>query len=510
MTIAKPNQADVAVIDVGSNSVRLVLYRLDGRAIWTVYNEKVLAGLGRDLAATGRLSPEGKAEALIALRRFRALIEAAEPARAFAVATAAVRDADDGADFAARAAAETGVSLRVLSGVEEARYAALGVVAGAPDAVGLVGDLGGGSLELTPLGADGPEEGHTLPLGPFAFAAKARFDPLAVRAATRAAVKRLPRLAGHDTLHAVGGAWRNLALLHMGIASYPLRIVQQYEMSRAQVGDVARLVSRLSKPSLDRIPGLSRRRAETLPHAAAVLDALVETLGLRRVVVSAYGLREGLVFESLPEAVRRRDPLSAGCAALGARPAIAEALGAALERWSAAALAGLEPLFGGRDGILLAAACRLADLGAHLHPDHRADLVFDQVLRAPVAGLAHAERAFLAYAAFARHTAAGPSRAPAALAGLLSPERLLRARALGSAVRLGCEIGGRSAELLAHARLAITPEAVVVEADPDWASVLLGDQTAKRAATLATLLGRAPILRAATDVPVRTAAFQAA
>src|SRR5580658_1581665 len=149
---AKPAAAwDAAVIDVGSNSVRLVLYRVEGRAVWTVFNEKILAGLGRDIAATGRLSPEGVEAAMAALRRFAALVAAARPDRVFAVATAAARDAEDGPAFCRQVRAETGLDLRVLSGVEEARYSAFGVVAGAPHSGGLVGDLGGASLELIQL-----------------------------------------------------------------------------------------------------------------------------------------------------------------------------------------------------------------------------------------------------------------------------------------------------------------------------------------------------------------------
>ncbi|HMO42687.1 MAG TPA: Ppx/GppA family phosphatase, partial [Phenylobacterium sp.] len=89
-----------AVIDVGSNSVRLVIYRLEGRAIWTVYNEKVLAGLGRDLGETGKLSPEGKDLAVTALRRFKAILQDWAPGDVVAVATAAIREAADGPDFA--------------------------------------------------------------------------------------------------------------------------------------------------------------------------------------------------------------------------------------------------------------------------------------------------------------------------------------------------------------------------------------------------------------------------
>jgi len=491
----RPSHSDAAVIDVGSNSVRLVLYRLDGRAVWTVYNEKVLAGLGRGIAATGRLDPAGVEIAMVALRRFKALVDASGPDAVFAAATAAVRDAQDGPAFKARVEAETGLSLRVLDGGEEACYAALGVLAGAPASSGLVGDLGGASLELTPLDRGEVGQGITLPLGPFSFNAQGGFDARRVDAAVARHIRPLaPRFAS-PTLNAVGGAWRNFALLHMRLCDYPLEIVHQYEMTRSDALEATRFVRQQSRASLERIEGISRRRVDALPHAAVVLEGLIEHLGIQRVVMSAYGLREGLLLDAMAPAVRRRDPLIEGCAALGSRYAVAEALGAALEAWLAPAFATLEPLFAGRDGVLLAAAARLAELGAQLHPDHRAELIFDQVLRAPIAGMTHAERAFLACAAYARHTAGANIPEPGTIGRLLGPERLQRSRALGAALRLGCDLSGRSPELLGRTTIDFKANAVVLKADEQWSATLLGEQSAKRASTLAGFLGKSVKLR---------------
>jgi exopolyphosphatase/guanosine-5'-triphosphate,3'-diphosphate pyrophosphatase len=486
----RPSHSDAAVIDVGSNSVRLVLYRLDGRAIWSVFNEKVLAGLGRDLTRTGRLSPDGVTATLLALARFRALVDASRPRRVFAAATAAVREAPDGEGFRERVERETGFQLRVLSGEEEARYSALGVIAGAPDATGLVGDLGGASLELIRLDGGQPRQGVSLPLGPFAVDVRTRADHDAIREAALRHLAPIERAFRADTLHAVGGAWRNLALLNMKITHYPLSIVHQYVMGRREILDAARFIGQQSRASLERIEGLSKRRIEALPHAAIILETLVEQLGVQRVVMSAHGLREGLLWEAMSPEVRERDPLVAGCAALGSRQPVAEALGQALETWAGPAFGKLEPVFGARDPILLAAAARLAELGAQLHPDHRAELVFNQVLRAPVAGVEHPERAFLACAAFARHTSASQVPDSEVVERLLTPERLQRALALGAAMRLGCDLSGRSPELLGRTRLDLKTGVVVLQAEEAWAPILLGDQAAKRAQTLANLLDR--------------------
>ena len=482
---------DIAVLDVGSNSIRLVLYRVEGRAIWTVFNEKVLAGLGRDLSETGKLSPEGVVLALAALRRFKLVLDGAPGAEVLAVATAAVRDAKNGKAFLKRVEEETGLKVRVLSGEEEARYSALGVAAGQPSAHGVVGDLGGSSLELIRLNAGAPGVGVTLPLGPLALGAP-EFDTEAVRAAAAARLAPLADRFGSPCFYAVGGAWRNLAILHMRLAGYPLAIVHQYEMTAHEALAIARLMAAQSRSSLDRIEGMSKKRSETLPFAALILEALVVQLGFSRIVISAYGLREGLVFDSLPKALRSRDPLVEGCAALGARQGVAEQLGPALESWLTPLWDALAPVFDAeRQPVLLAAACRLADMGARLHPDHRADLVFDQVLRAPIAGQTHAERAFLAAAAFARYTA-HPLREAETLERVLAPDRLKRARVLGAAMRLGCDLSGRSPPLLDQAALSVEKEALVLTVRKDHADLLLGDHTAKRMAALAGLLDLSP------------------
>jgi exopolyphosphatase/guanosine-5'-triphosphate,3'-diphosphate pyrophosphatase len=503
---ASQRPKDVAVIDVGSNSVRLVFYRVEGRAVWTVYNEKVLAGLGRDLAVSGRLSPEGVETAMAALRRFAALVDASKPDHVFTAATAAARDAADGQAFCRKVRAETGLDLDILSGAEEARHSALGVLAGAPGSQGLVGDLGGASLELIRLEDGRPGDGVTLPLGPFSFRDTGRFDPERVVIQVERRLKPHAERLKTAQFNAVGGAWRNLAVLAMRMSGYPLEIVHQYELTRREALEAARVIARQSKGSLERIEGISRRRLETLPHAAAVMEGLIGALGIERVVLSAFGLREGLLFEAMPPAVRALDPLIEGCAALSAREGATPALGPALDRFVTPAFESLEPAFDAREAVLISAACRLADLGARLHPDHRADLIFNQVLRAPIPGMNHSERVFLAIACFARHTAASTVPVPDLVARLLTHERAQRARALGSAIRLGCDLSGSNAELLARARLVIRSSAVILEADEEAAPILFGEQTAKRAATLANLLERDLKLRTAPAARLRETA----
>jgi exopolyphosphatase / guanosine-5'-triphosphate,3'-diphosphate pyrophosphatase len=480
---------DVAVIDIGSNSVRLVLYRLEGQAVWPLFNEKVLAGLGRDLPATGRLSPDGVVASMKALRRFAAVLEGVRPEHVLVGATAAVRDAEDGQEFCERVAAETGLIIRVLSGEEEARYAALGVASGAPGATGVSADMGGASLELTRIEAGEVQGGVTLPLGAFSFGDKG-FEGRKVR---EMADRRLGRVASGfqaPRLYAVGGAWRSLAQVHMALSAYPLKVVHQYAIPAREARDTARFLARQSKGSLDAMPGVSRKRAETLPYAAIVLETLIDRLGLEEIEFSAWGVREGLLYEWLSDRVNSADPLLAGCAALGARQGVASSLPGALQGWISNLLQPLAPIFGARRDIeLTAAACNLADLGARLHPDHRVELTFDQVLRAPIPGQTHAERCFLAAAINARYGGPMATPEPATIERLLDETARTRARILGLAIRLACDLSGRSPNLLANARARVDGQTLKLTAAEGFADVLLGEQTRRRAKALADCMG---------------------
>ena len=480
----------IAVIDIGSNSVRLVLYRLEGRAVWTMFNEKVLAGLGRDLAATRRLSVPGVLSAMTALRRFAAVIEGVQPDQTIVAATAAVREAEDGADFCARVAAETGLQVRVLSGEEEARFSALGVLAGAPGSSGVAADMGGASLELTRIGNGGRnhplDKGVTLPLGPFSLTDPKGFDVDRLRG--RIAKRLAPVADAYATtdLHAVGGAWRSLAQMHMAMTDHPLRIVHEYAMTAADVRDLTRLVARQSKTSLEKLPGVSKRRAETLPYAALVLDGLIEALGLKSVTFSAWGVREGLLYAGMSSDMAAVDPLLAGCSAWGGRQGVDPALPRALDGWLQPVVSAMPEAFGEeRDAVLTSSVCRLADLGARLHPDHRVDLVFDQVLRSPIPGQTHAERAFLAVAMNARYGGEARTPSPGVVDRLLSETGQKRARALGLAMRLACDLSGRSPQLLANAAATVEKGALRITAAEGYADMLLGEQTRRRAKALA-------------------------
>lgn len=485
----QPGQA--AVIDIGSNSVRMVIYRRDGRAAWPVFNEKTLAGLGRGVSETNRLNPDGLETALNTLRRFERILEARKVEEVTVFATAAVRQAEDGKAFRARVRKECGFNVRVLSGEDEAVMAAYGVIAGGADGDGLVGDLGGSSLELVSIADGEPGRGMSLKLGPLAVMTDDTFDAKTVRRAIKAEldsaghlVKNAPR-----DFHAVGGAWRNLARIDMMLRDYPLNVLHHYEMTRAEALKMTDFVMGQSVGSLSEIPTASRRRAPTLPYAACLMRSLIEASDIKRVVISAYGVREGALFSRLPRAVRRLDPLVSSSVALAKRFAGPPLFGAELAEWVRPALATLPRTFSEeRDMILVTAAASLSDIGAAMHPDHRAALVADQVLYAPFVGLNHPERAFLACALFHRY--AGKSSLPeeSPILRLMDDEQTEAALRLGLALRLGAVLSARAPSLLGQARLAVEDGKLVLTLS-QGARDLAADTTEKRLGQLAGALG---------------------
>lgn len=441
---------EAAVIDVGSNSVRLVVYRIDGCAMTPLLNEKVMAGLGRDIARNGFLAPEGVDAAMRALNRFATLIDALGIKDVYAVGTAAVREARDGRAFVERVRDETGIDLRVLSGEDEARLSALGVSAGAPDAKGIVGDLGGASLELIEISPKGVGRGETFPLGPLTLMRGDEFDYERVSKQVREVLDRTKLLGKRGgSFYAVGGAWRALGRIDIALTNHPLGVLHHHEMSRAEVLKVVDAVRRQGRRSLEKLEESAAKRADTLPYAAVVLEHVMNAGQFDRVVLSAFGLREGVLVERMSPEALAIHPLIAAAEALAGRWSRGQSFGRALEEWIAPIFDDAPAAFPKkREEVLRGAAARLADVGGALHPDQRVEIIFDMILRAPLAAINHEERAFLAAAIHHRYTKAPPRHADAYMR-LLSDERQTAAAALGAALRLGADLSGRSETLLA-------------------------------------------------------------
>ncbi len=474
----------VGVVDIGSNSVRLVAYEGDSRNPAAMFNEKVLCGLGRRLASTGRLDPDGVPSALATIRRFAKLAQVMNLARLEMVATAAVRDAADGPEFVAAVEAIVGGRLRVLSGQEEAFYAAEGVLSAIPEASGLVGDLGGGSLELVRV-----DQGHvgsqaTLPLGPLRLMELAGSDRGRATVIIDEALATLPWLDA-QAIYAVGGAWRALGRLHMAQTSYPLRVLHHYRISRGEARDLSRLLANQSRDSLERISGLPRRRLDTLPLAALLLDRLLKAARPREIVFSSYGLREGLLFSRLAPEIRALDPLIESARRTGARLGRFAEHGDELYDW-------LSPLCAGEnaeEARLRHALCHLSDIGWRGHPDYRAQQSMFEILRAPFVGIDHPGRAMMALAIYARYDGDPDAGASRQASAVLTEEQILRARTLGAAIRLGHNLTGGTPGALGSCPLGIDGNDLVLVLQKAFRN-LDGEVVQRRLAALGRLINR--------------------
>jgi exopolyphosphatase/guanosine-5'-triphosphate,3'-diphosphate pyrophosphatase len=473
----------VGVIDIGSNSVRLVVYDALSRAPVPLLNEKVLCGLGRGLGETGKLNPEGVESALAHLERFVALSRAIGVRRLDALGTAAVRDAEDGPAFAAEVRRRTGFAVRILSGEAEGRLSALGVIAGIPDAGGVVGDLGGGSVELVPVRHGRTRKGATLPIGPLRLADLIG-DERKLRAAIERHVERLDwlRHRRNDALYAVGGAWRALARIHMEQTRYPIHVIQAYTLPRRDAEDFLGLVARLSRRSLEQIGAVSRKRLEVVPVAAEILRCIVVVMEPRRIVFSALGLREGHIYDLLPEPERRQDPLLVACEAMArGHPRFATGDGE-IHAWLSAAFPRPDP-----HRRLRYAATLLGDVAWAEHPDYRAEQAFRTVLYMAAAGLDHGERAFLAVALHARY-GGHESAIRDTVSRLIDDEALADARRTGLALRLAYTVCGGVPRLLRRASLAHERGSLVLRL-PGRGPLQGGEAVERRLAALARALG---------------------
>ncbi|MEZ5897470.1 MAG: Ppx/GppA phosphatase family protein [Parvularculaceae bacterium] len=472
-----------AVIDIGSNSVRLVIYEGPRRSPFSICNEKALCGLGRDLGPDGSLSATAMASALETLRRFSHVLEDHGRPPVCVVATAAVREAPNGPDFV-EGVKKLGLDLQVIAGAEEARLAAMGVVSLEPGATGIVGDMGGGSLELTPVDAGKIGDGVSLSIGPLRLMQQTGGELKQAPKIIDKEVKRVDWLREDrfQMLYMVGGAWRAIAKIHIRLRNYPLPILHHYEMSAKQAIEICDLVSIQSRSSLEEIPGIPTRRIDTLPYAALVLKSVIERAKVKKVFISAGGVREGVLYRDLPASEKKVDPLLVGARYLAGRLSPSIAFGEAAGDFTATLFSGETPA----QRRIRETTCLLADVGAYFHPDFRGEQALDTILRAPLAGITHPERVSLALALYARYAGAR-SLPPHAALTLLSPDEINQALTLGVALRFAAALSPKSTSALIRSKLAIEDGGLKFSGDARVREMMTENQR-KRLVALAAML----------------------
>jgi len=456
------NRVDpIGIIDIGSNSIRLCVYDLAHRVPVPLFNEKAVCALGRGLGASGRLNPEGIEAARVVVGRFVALCRAMAVERLDILATAAVRDASDGAAFVADLERRHDVAIRVLSGAEEAQMAAMGVLCGSPDADGVVADLGGGSLELVTVQGGASGAHVTMPLGLLRLTEASGDDRARAQALIEAHLTAVPWLdeGRGRNLYAVGGAWRALARFCIAQTRHPLSVLDNFALEADVALRLLNLATSQNRKALEKLPGLSRKRAPGLPLAALILERVFLAIGPARLVFSIYGMREGQFFRRLPEPLRAEDPLLGVCRRMAERNSRFPEHGDELMAWMA-------PLFPGetaREARLRHAACLLSDIFWNEHPDYRAEQAFLRVLRLPFMGVGHDDRAAIAFTVACRYQGNEDNPALAQAIQLLGEDSRRRCRMVGLALRLAHTLSGGAPNLLRQTRLVPEPPCLVLE-----------------------------------------------
>ncbi len=484
----------LAVLDVGSNSVRLVIFDGAARSPAYFYNEKVMCGLGRGLGETGRLHPEGRQRAVSAIRRFAALADGLGIDRINGVATAAVRDAEDGPDFIAEVAAQTGVTVHVIDGGEEARLSAQGVLLGWPGSYGLVCDIGGSSMELAVLDKGAIGARLTSALGPFKLG-ELKGGKKALKAHIDKTVKQLFEEMGEPAgmrLFLVGGSWRAFAKVDMHRRNYPLTVLHEYRMTPRAVSRTGALIDDADLDALRGACSISETRMGLLPVASRVLRSLVATFRPKDIAVSSYGIREGLLYEQMPQSLRDCDPLIEACRFAEAKDARVPGFGRLLYDF-------VSPLFPYADWQrrrIIKAACLLHDVSWRAHPDYRAEVTFDNATRANLGGLKHGERVFLGRALMYRYSSKRPGGRFEPLEALLSEKELRDSEVLGRAMRFGAMLWLHPGE--APGDLRYQPKKKTLELRlAKAAEPLFGEVAEARFTALAGALGAEPKVRLA-------------
>jgi exopolyphosphatase / guanosine-5'-triphosphate,3'-diphosphate pyrophosphatase len=395
----------ISVIDIGSNSIRLVIYEGVARSPTVLFNEKMLAGLGRGIVSTGKLDPEAVKRSVEEFGRFRALAEQAGSEQLHVIATAAAREAENGPEFIHRAEEILGTSIKVLSGREEAFYSAMGVISGFHDPDGIAGDLGGGSLELVDVKGETIGEGITLPLGGLRLQDMTKSNPAAAGKIIREQLERASLLEHGEgrTFYAVGGTWRNLARLHMTVTGYPLNVMHHYEMDLKDSAPFLRQVARGEFDKMRGIEAISKNRRGLLPYGAAVLHEIAAMMMPSNIVTSALGVREGFLYSLLNESEQKVDPLISAANELATLRARSTRHAHELADWVGQTLRVFGITETPREARLREAACLLADIGWRAHPDYRGVQSLNIIAHASFVGVDHPGRAFLALANLFRH-----------------------------------------------------------------------------------------------------------
>ncbi len=482
--------APIAVIDIGSNSVRLVMYEREARAPVPMYNEKHLCGLGKGVGVTGELNDKAVNAALSALRRFRFLIDHAGVGNLHILATAAAREASNGPEFLEQVTQICGSEPLVLSGEEEAQKSASGIVSAMIDPNGVVGDLGGGSLELIGVKGSKLGKGATYPLGGLRIQDTSKGSIKQALKIARAELddsKQLDSLEGR-TFYAVGGTWRAFGRLHMSSIGYPLQVMHHYEIEAEDALDFCKQVMRGDIEDFAGIASVSKARRALLPYGAAVLHEVIRLGKPKKVIMSALGVREGHLFDLLPKKVQKEDPLITACEEMCVLRSRSPRYAHELADWLDLVYEALDVEENDYERRLRRAACLLADIGWRAHPDYRGTQSLNIIAHGSFIGIDHPGRAYLAMSNYFRHEGLSGSNMSLRMRDVSNLHMRSLARVTGAAFRLAHVAVGELPGILPRLKVSLEDELAILHI-PDELATLRNTKLERRFTSFVRLLG---------------------
>ena len=432
---SKTHSQKIGVLDIGSNSIRLVIYKDMNRVPISVFNEKVLCRLGEELEKTGRLSKAGCRIAIDNIARFTKLVKRIKLSEFHVIATAALREAINGSEFAAELQRRFDFRINILSGESEATLSALGVLSAFPNLDGVIADLGGGSLELINIENGTIHDRISLPLGSLRLRTLQDCNPSSLMLIIKNELSRVSWISKFNKrpVFAVGGSWRNLARMHMSANEYPLRIIHGYKIASPSFILFLEKITHSSLEELEAMGGVSKKRIRETTISAGILKSLLEFGKNDCIIFSAFGIREGCIFKNLSSEEQKIDPLLLNCEKIASSTRRFTLTSNELENWAL-------PLFKDLDKHnrrLLKAACILSDFAWVDHPSYRAEQAFLRILRFPAIGLTHDDRVFLALTILVRYGGSLSDLELEKWNEVISRERLDIALKIGAAIRLG-------------------------------------------------------------------------
>jgi exopolyphosphatase / guanosine-5'-triphosphate,3'-diphosphate pyrophosphatase len=471
----------VAVLDIGSNSVRLVVYERHARALTPLYNEKSACALGRGIAKSGKLSEASMSQAIEAIKRFALVARMMRVGRIHILATSATRDASNREEFVRSVESVMDAPVNVLSGEQEAHFAALGAVAGIPGFSGIVGDLGGGSLELSAIAGGTDTSGESFELGVIRLQDDSDGSPAKAAEVVRQRLKHsiLSQAEAGSRFAAIGGTWRSLAKLHQSRNNYPLHMVQDYVVAAKDM--IAFCEEIVSADAIKNYPGageVSNSRRELVPFGAAAMAEVLKAGKFDSVVFSALGVREGFLYGMLDEREQNIDPLIQGAEELSTLRSRSPAHANDLVEFTGQYLAAAGVVESEDDRRLRVVSCLLADIGWRSHPDYRGPQSVDTVAYGSLTGVDHAGRSFLAQVIAVRYDGL-KSKAAADLVVLGTPELTAKARLIGALFRVAYPMTAAMPGILPRIHFTVEDKALVLHLPADFA-FLNGDHLRNR------------------------------